>query len=309
MITAAWRRNGTFEELRRAVSRYRRLLAAGLAAATVAAGLAALEPDQPATEPVLTAVRDLPAGTRLRASDLRAVPYPAEVVPEGAYAGAADVAGQVLAAPVRKGEPVTDLRVLGPSLLRSYAEPGGGEVVAAPVRVADTGVLAYVRVGSRVDVLAAGASGSVVPPPLPGLGAFGAGSDGARPRRTTSKAPGAAPGSATTPVGERVNGGERIDGGVPLRGGESPPAGEPVHSGFDDAGVEAVTLVQAAPVIAVPGAEPERAGLGGDAGIGGNLTGGGAGGDGLVLLAVPPEAARDLARAAVTSRLSLVLRG
>lgn len=279
MIADRWRGGGLLEEVRRAVSRHRRLLAAGLAAAGVAAGLAALEPDPPATEPVLTAARDLPAGTRLRASDLRTMPYPAEVRPAGAYESAAGLTGQVLAAPVRRGEPVTDLRVLGPSLLQTYAGPepraersgagraseprgsGGSEaVVAAPVRVADAGVLAYVRIGSRVDVLAAGAAEGAVPVPLPGMGAYDAGSAEVAPRST---------------------------------------GGEPGHGG-----VEAVTVVRAAPVIALPGAGEERPGPG----IAG-LTGGGSGDDGLVVLAVPPDIARDLARAAVTSRLSLVLRG
>lgn len=144
-------RRGPFRELSRAVSWHRRLVAAGLAAAAVALGLTALEPDPPPSSTVQTAARDLPAGTRLDAGDLRPVDFPDDAVPAGSAASATGLVGRVLAAPVRRGEPLTDRRVLGRALLAAYGE----RLVAAPVRVADPGVLEFVRVGSRVDVLAA----------------------------------------------------------------------------------------------------------------------------------------------------------
>jgi hypothetical protein len=55
-----------------------------------------------------------------------------------------------LAAGVRAGEPVTDVRLLGAGLT-ALLEPGQ---VAAPVRPADLAVTALVRAGDRVDVLA-----------------------------------------------------------------------------------------------------------------------------------------------------------
>jgi hypothetical protein len=63
--------------------------------------------------------------------------------------------GQILAGPVRRGEPLTDRRFVGPSLLAGF----GDDLVAAPVRLADPGVLAVVRPGDLVDVLAARPAG------------------------------------------------------------------------------------------------------------------------------------------------------
>lgn len=47
---------------------------------------------------------------------------------------------------------LTDLDVIGPGLLARY----GAGVVAVPVRIADAGSLVYVRVGDRIDLIAAG---------------------------------------------------------------------------------------------------------------------------------------------------------
>lgn len=137
-------------ELARAASWHRRPLAAGVAAVAVVVGLTAMEPDPAPSSQVLTAARDLPSGTRLTASDLRTTGYPDAIVPAGA-ATSRQLIGRVLAAPVRRGEPLTDRRVLGPGLLDGY----GDGLVAAPVRITDPGVLAFVRVGGTVDVLAA----------------------------------------------------------------------------------------------------------------------------------------------------------
>jgi pilus assembly protein CpaB len=56
----------------------------------------------------------------------------------------------VLAAPLRAGEPVTDVRLLGPGLT-ALLPPGR---VAAPVRLADLAVAGLAAAGDRVDVLA-----------------------------------------------------------------------------------------------------------------------------------------------------------
>jgi hypothetical protein len=55
----------------------------------------------------------------------------------------------LLAAPLRAGEPVTDVRLVGPGLLAGY--PGA---VLAPVRVADAGAVGLLEVGDVVDVVA-----------------------------------------------------------------------------------------------------------------------------------------------------------
>jgi Flp pilus assembly protein CpaB len=75
---------------------------------------------------------------------------PPGVRPAGSSAEVADLAGRVLAAPLRSGEPVTDVRVVGAGVT-ALLPPGQ---VAAPVRPADLAVAALVRAGDRVDVLA-----------------------------------------------------------------------------------------------------------------------------------------------------------
>jgi pilus assembly protein CpaB len=102
------------------------------------------------TVAVAVAARDLPSGTTLRASDVRVTAVPAGLAPRGRSPGAAPLTGRVLAAPVRAGEPLTDVRLVGAGLTSLLAE----DQVAAPVRLADLAVTAVVRAGDRVDVLA-----------------------------------------------------------------------------------------------------------------------------------------------------------
>lgn len=130
----------------------RRVAAGLLALLALALALrpAPVAPGAPATERVVVAGTDLPAGRPLTAADLTAVRWPADLVPDGAAADPADLAGGVLAAPVRRGEPVTDARLVGPGLW-GRVPPGQ---VAAPVRLADVAVAALLRAGDRVDVLA-----------------------------------------------------------------------------------------------------------------------------------------------------------
>lgn len=150
-------RRGPLAELRRAVLAHRRVLAAGLAAGAVALGLHAVRPPAPQTIEVLAAARDLPAGVAVAEGDLTTVALATNVVPSGALAASAEVVGRSLTGPVRRGEPITDVRLLGPSLLdglagTSSAQPGG--LVATAVRVADAESVSLVRAGDRVDLLA-----------------------------------------------------------------------------------------------------------------------------------------------------------
>lgn len=145
----------TRRELLRAASRHRALLAAGLAAAAVASALSALVPAPPATVPVLTAARDLAAGTALEPDDLVPAAVPRELVPEGALRDAAAVAGRLVAGPVRRGEALTDVRLLGAGLLAA------GTDVAVPVRLAEPATGALVRAGDVVDVLSASPEGGL----------------------------------------------------------------------------------------------------------------------------------------------------
>src|SRR3954452_19155694 len=113
--------------LRRAVLARRRVLAAALAAVAVAAGVQAARPQPPTRAAVLVAAHDLPAGTLLTAHDVRRAAYAPGSVPSGL----ADApVGRTLAAPLRAGEPVTDVRLVGPALTDGY--PG---LVAVPVRL------------------------------------------------------------------------------------------------------------------------------------------------------------------------------
>jgi Flp pilus assembly protein CpaB len=104
----------------------------------------------PDTTAVVVAAADLAPGRVLTDGDLRLTGLPAEAVPEGAARSADDLLGRVLAGGLRRGEPVTDVRLVGPGLAALLA-PGQ---VAAPLRLTDLAVAELVRPGDRVDVLA-----------------------------------------------------------------------------------------------------------------------------------------------------------
>lgn len=133
--------------VRRRVLRHRRLLACLGAGVAVLAALQVLRPPQPATVAVWAAARDLPAGTVLAAEDLARVEWRPGTVPAHVVD---DPVGETVAAPVRRGEPLTDVRLVGPELVAAW--PGR---VALPVRLPDTGVVALLEVGDRVDLYAA----------------------------------------------------------------------------------------------------------------------------------------------------------
>jgi pilus assembly protein CpaB len=124
-------------------------LAALLAALAVLTAVRAATAPPPADHPVLVAAGDLPGGTVLTAEDVHVEHLPAAGVPAGSATEPGGAVGRVLAAPLREGEPVTDVRLVGPGLLVGY--PGA---VLAPVRVADVGAVALLAVGDVVDVLA-----------------------------------------------------------------------------------------------------------------------------------------------------------
>ena len=138
--------------VRRAVLRRRRPLAALLAAVAVAAGLHATAAPAAPSSGVLVAARDLPSGVVLTAGDLVRASYAAGTAPTGL---AAAPVGRTLAAPLRRGEPVTDVRLVGPGLARGH--PG---LSAVPVRLPDAAMVALLRVGDRIDLVAADPQGS-----------------------------------------------------------------------------------------------------------------------------------------------------
>jgi hypothetical protein len=135
----------------------RRVAAGGL---VVLAGIATLrsDPDGDYAE-VLVAVRDLRPGAALTTDDVRLEKRSATAVPDGSQADLAAVVGSTLASPTRRGEVLTDVRLLGSRLAESTAGPGARIV---PLHLADGALLDLVRVGDIVDVLAAPATDSPV---------------------------------------------------------------------------------------------------------------------------------------------------
>jgi Flp pilus assembly protein CpaB len=141
------RRERARRTVRRVVLSRRRPFAALCAAGAVLAALHAVRPSPGPTVTVDVAARDLPSGTVLRDRDLISRTYPAQLAPVGS---APDALGRTLAAPVRAGEPVTDVRLVAASLLDGY--PGR---VALPVRITDAAAVGLLRPGDRVDLVAA----------------------------------------------------------------------------------------------------------------------------------------------------------
>jgi Flp pilus assembly protein CpaB len=145
MVPTGTRLARVFRRVRRVVLARRRLLAALLAGVAVTAGVqAATAPPQPAVG-VLTAAHDLPAGAVIGGDDLVTVDFAPGSVPNGA---ARDVVGRTLAAPVRRGEPVTDVRLVGPALTS-----GDPELTAVPLRLPDAGMVELLDVGDRIDLI------------------------------------------------------------------------------------------------------------------------------------------------------------
>jgi Flp pilus assembly protein CpaB len=133
-----------------------------LAARRVAAGalvvLAAVvalrsNPQGDRTE-IVVASHDLAPGVELTADDVRLENRMAATVPDGSQSDVDTVIGATLAGPARRGEVLTDVRVLGPRLAESVAGPDARIV---PLPLADSALLDLVRPGDVVDVLAAGA--------------------------------------------------------------------------------------------------------------------------------------------------------
>lgn len=129
----------------------RRLLAAVLTVVAVLAGFRAVAAPPPPTVTVTVAGRDLPAGTFLRPQDLTTAKFAQGTPPDGL---AKAPVGRMLAAAVRRGEPITDARLLGPRL-----DDGHPGLVAMPVRLPDGAMAALLRAGDSIDLLAADPQG------------------------------------------------------------------------------------------------------------------------------------------------------
>jgi Flp pilus assembly protein CpaB len=133
----------------------RRIAAAGL---VVLAGVAALRPDPDGERAaVLVAAHDLNPGAALSADDLQLEKRLIATIPDGAQSEINTVVGSTLAGPARRGEVLTDVRLLGRRLAESAAGPGARIV---PVHPVDSALTDLVRPGDVVDVVASSDSGS-----------------------------------------------------------------------------------------------------------------------------------------------------
>jgi Flp pilus assembly protein CpaB len=137
------------DKLSRLLLRHRRPLAALFAGLAVLLGLAALR-SEPPTRGVVVAAHDLASGTVLSGDDVRRAHLPRETVPAHSPGRIGDVVGRTVAGPMRRGEVVTDRRLVRADRMSGFP-PG---TVLATVRLADATAFSTLRVGDRVDVVA-----------------------------------------------------------------------------------------------------------------------------------------------------------
>ncbi|OBF20478.1 flagellar biosynthesis protein FlgA [Mycobacterium kubicae] len=131
----------------------RRIAAGGL---VVLAGVAGLRPDPDDDRAdVVVAARDLSPGTALSAEDVKLEKRLPATLPDGSRTDVGMVVGATLASPTRRGEVLTDVRLLS-SRLAEAAVGAGARIV--PLHLADDALIDLVRVGDVVDVLAAASS-------------------------------------------------------------------------------------------------------------------------------------------------------
>lgn len=107
------------------------------------------------TRPVMVAAANLDVGASLRREDVRAIDWPAEAVPEGAFGAAEELIGRGVVVPVILNEPILPNKIakVGEGAGLPPAIPPGFRAVS--VRVNDViGVAGYVLPGTRVDVVA-----------------------------------------------------------------------------------------------------------------------------------------------------------
>lgn len=100
---------------------------------------------------VVVAQRDLSPGSTLTADDVTIESRSAPSIPDGALRESNAAVGSTLAAPARRGEIITDVRLLGSRLTAAAAGPDARMV---PLHLADAALPDLLRSGDVVDVLA-----------------------------------------------------------------------------------------------------------------------------------------------------------
>lgn len=131
------------------LNRNRRLAVALLLCAAAGIAVQQLTPAPAHTVTAVASARDLPAGASLAGADVVEVSIPPGMVPAGAFADSAAVQGKQLAAPLRKGQLLSDAQLLGPGLLAGTA-PGS---LAVPLRIADPSSIQLVAPGQLVNIV------------------------------------------------------------------------------------------------------------------------------------------------------------
>lgn len=100
---------------------------------------------------ITVATHDLSPGIELTADDVQLHRQLKATLPEGAQSDLPSVIGATLAGPVRRGEILTDVRLLGPRLAAATAGPDARIV---PLHLTDNALLDMIRPGDVVDVIA-----------------------------------------------------------------------------------------------------------------------------------------------------------
>lgn len=126
----------------------RRAAAAGLVLLAAVAAVRS-DPRGEQTE-IAVATRDLAPGVELTADDIRLESRSSATLPDGAQTDLGALVGTTLAGPARRGEVLTDVRLLGPRLAESAA---GADARIVPLQLTDTALLDVIRPGDVVDVL------------------------------------------------------------------------------------------------------------------------------------------------------------
>jgi len=121
------------------------------AIAAVLTGVSAAAPEGPAMISVVKAKSRLPAGTVVSRSDLVLDRVAVADVPEGVLTDPLTLVGKTLAAPVAESQMMTPLAAAD----ARTSVPRGH--VIAPLRLVDTALVALLRPGDLVDVIAADA--------------------------------------------------------------------------------------------------------------------------------------------------------
>lgn len=122
-------------------------------------------PETQTTE-VVTAAKDLEIGARITPSDLRVEPWPADLLPDGAFLEMEQVIDRTPLSAILAGEPISDRRLAAPGSGVGLAPKVPAGMRALSVRVDDViGVAGFVLPEAHVDLLITG-----LPPASPEAG-------------------------------------------------------------------------------------------------------------------------------------------